>query len=145
MDPLPPVPKVAKFPPVKAIKPLGAVCGTLIRLEDRLLFDFDRATLRTAAGPVLDQLATALQDVHGTLRVDGHTDALGSDDYNVDLSQRRAQAVADALQQRGVTAGLAVTGFGEKRPIAPNTVGGKDDPSGRQLNRRVEIIVPAVG
>lgn len=142
MDPLSPLPKVGKFPPVKSIKPLGKYCGTLIRLKDRLLFDFDNATLRPAAADVLDRLAPALADVQGTLKVNGHTDSLGSDTYNLDLSRRRVQAVVDALKERRVSAPMTPTGFGESQPIAPNTIGGKDHPAGRRLNRRVEIIVP---
>jgi OOP family OmpA-OmpF porin len=143
MDPLPPLAKVDKFPPVKAIKPVGKVCGTLIRLSDQVLFDFDKDTLRPAAKPVLDSLATALKGVDGTLQVNGFTDSVGSDGYNADLSQRRAQAVSAALEQRGVGATITAKGFGEKQPIAANTVAGKDNPSGRQLNRRVEIVVPS--
>jgi OOP family OmpA-OmpF porin len=143
MDPLPPLPKVGHFPPVKSIKPLGRSCGTLIRLEDRVLFDFDSATLRPEAGPVMDAVAKAMPRVTGEIQVNGHTDAVGTDAYNLDLSRRRAQAVAAALTARGVTAKIAAEGFGEKQPIAPNTVGGKDNPTGRQLNRRVEIVVPA--
>ena len=63
--------------------------------------------------------------------------------YNQDLSERRAEAVVTALKQRSVTGALEAAGFGEGRPIAPNTKGGKDYPAGRQLNRRVEIVIPA--
>jgi len=143
MDPLPPLPKVGHFPPVKSIKPLGRSCGTLIRLEDRVLFDFDSATLRPEAAPVMDAVAKAMPRVSGEIQVNGHTDALGTDAYNLDLSRRRAQAVAAALTQRGVNAKIVTQGFGESQPIAPNTVGGKDNPTGRQLNRRVEIVIPA--
>jgi OmpA-OmpF porin, OOP family len=140
--PFPLFPPVGRFPPVKALKPLGRSCGTLIRLDDRVLFDFDQDTLRPEAGPVLDKVAEALAGLGVPLQVNGHTDARGEASYNLDLSQRRAQAVADALAARGVDTALTVKGFGETRPVAPNTIDGKDDPAGRQRNRRVEIVVP---
>ena len=143
VPPFPLFAPVGKFPPVKALKPLGKSCGTLIRLDDRVLFDFDQATLRSEAGPVLDKVAAALTGLGVPLQVNGHTDAKGDDAYNLDLSGRRAQAVADALASRGVDAELVVKGFGETRPVAPNEIDGKDNPSGRQQNRRVEIVIPS--
>jgi OmpA-OmpF porin, OOP family len=140
--PFPRFKPVGRFPPVKALRPLGKSCGTLIRLEDRVLFDFDQATLRSEAGSVLDKVAAALTGLTVPLQVNGHTDAQGSDSYNLDLSWRRAQAVADALATRGVDTDLTVQGFGETRPVAPNEVDGSDNPSGRQQNRRVEIVIP---
>ena len=73
--------------------------------------------------------------------VSGHTDAIGSDSYNQTLSENRANSVVDALVKRGVTTSLSATGYGESRPVAPNELNGKDNPAGRQLNRRVEIFV----
>jgi OOP family OmpA-OmpF porin len=140
--PFPRFAPVGSFPPVKSLKPLGRSCGTLIRLDERVLFDFDKAELRPAAGPVLDAVAKSLTGVTADLQVNGHTDAIGSDGYNLDLSQRRAKAVADALTERGVGAELVVNGFGETQPIVANQVNGKDNPGGRQLNRRVEIVIP---
>ena len=75
------------------------------------------------------------------MEVGGHTDAKGSDAYNQALSERRAQAVVDALRQRGVATDMDATGHGEAKPVAPNEIGGQDHPAGRQLNRRVEIFV----
>jgi OOP family OmpA-OmpF porin len=142
LDPLAPIAKIGKLPPMKALRPLGKECGTLIRLQDRVLFDFDKDTLRPAAGPVLDAVAAVLKGTGGTIQVNGHTDALGSDAYNLDLSERRARAVSTALTERGVTATMDAQGFGEKQPVAQNTLNGKDNPAGRQLNRRVELVVP---
>ena len=74
-------------------------------------------------------------------RIEGHADEIGSDGYNQQLSERRAQAVARVLQAAGLTHDrLQVQGFGKRRPIAPN-----DTDSGRAQNRRVVLIVPAAG
>ena len=113
MAPLAPVPPVGRFPGVGALGPVGTACGTLIRLSERVLFDFDQALLRPEAEPVLDRLAGALGSVNGPLAVNGHTDAKGEDAYNIDLSDRRAAAVVAGLKQRGVGQELVASGFGE--------------------------------
>ena len=69
--------------------------------------------------------------------------AIGTDTYNQALSEKRARTVADALRTRGVKGTLSAKGFGESRPVAPNELNGRDNPAGRQLNRRVEIFVKA--
>ncbi len=75
--------------------------------------------------------------------VEGHTDAVGSDDSNQGLSERRATAVKQWLhfhQYKDESA--QTTGYGKKKPVAPNTLpNGKDNPAGRSKNRRVEIVV----
>jgi outer membrane protein OmpA-like peptidoglycan-associated protein len=101
-------------------------------------FDFDKATLRADARPVLDETARVLSE-RPTLRisVEGHTDAKGSDAYNARLSERRAQAVVDYLAKAGVARDrLEAHGFGESRPIADN-----ESEDGRARNRRVELRV----
>jgi outer membrane protein OmpA-like peptidoglycan-associated protein len=113
-----------------------------------VLFDFDRAELRPEADPVLRSL---LEQVEAKLRrarfrVEGHTDAKGEEAYNQKLSERRAASVRDWLVRIGKVDGRAITtaGFGESRPVAPNTrPDGSDDPVGRQKNRRVVITVAA--
>lgn len=142
LDPFPLFRPVGKFPPVKSLKPLGKSCGTLIRLDARVLFDFDSDALRPEAGPVLARVAVALKGVTVPIQVNGHTDAKGSDSYNQDLSERRAKTVAAALAERGVGAKLVAKGFGESQPIAANELKGKDNPAGRALNRRVELVIP---
>jgi OOP family OmpA-OmpF porin len=140
-----PMPKFAllgKLPKLNTLKPIGKPCGTLIRISAGLLFDFDKATIRPEAKPVLAAVAKALAGSSADLQVNGHTDAKGTDAYNLDLSQRRAQAVVAALTAAGLSAPMTPTGFGEAQPVAPNTLGGKDNPVGRQLNRRVEIVIP---
>lgn len=142
MTPLPPLPPAGKFPLLDKFKPSGAPCGYVITLNDKVLFDFDKDVIRPDAGKVLDVLATALGKVPSSaMEIRGHTDAKGSDDYNQDLSERRAQAVLAALRQRGSATDATAHGYGESQPVAPNEVNGKDSPSGRQLNRRVEIFV----
>jgi len=120
--------------------------GTIVvDLPADVLFDFDKATIRSDAEPALAKATEVLKSYpKARVSIGGHTDAKGDDAYNDALSLRRAKAVADRLAG---PAGRALTaeGFGEKRPIAPNAhPDGSDDPDGRQKNRRVEIrITPA--
>lgn len=142
MAPIPKVASAGKFPPLKKFAPPGAPCGFVITLEDRVLFDFDKSEVRPDAAKVLDTLAAALQKVPATaMEIRGHTDAKGSDAYNLDLSERRAESVIAALRQRGAAQDADARGYGESQPVAPNEVDGQDNPAGRQLNRRVEIFV----
>jgi outer membrane protein OmpA-like peptidoglycan-associated protein len=102
-----------------------------------IYFDFDRATLKPESEPVLRQLLEALQSSEGlAVAIEGHTDGVGSDDYNRDLSQRRAQAVVDWLVAHGIGADrMTPVGRGEAEPVADNATA-----DGRALNRRVEVI-----
>lgn len=118
----------------------------VIDLPADVLFDFDKATIRSDAEPALTRAAELLKSYPGAqVGIGGHTDSKGDDAYNQALSVRRAQAVADRLQGAGRSFG--VEGFGEGRPVAPNAHSdGSDDPEGRQKNRRVEIrITPNPG
>jgi OOP family OmpA-OmpF porin len=136
----PPVPHVGEIPEPAG----GASCGSVIRLDANVLFEFDSDALAPEADALLDRVAALLVALGSPpLRIDGHTDAVGSEDYNLDLSSRRAESVRVALVTRGVDgAALETSGLGESRPIAPNeTPGGGDDPSGRRLNRRVELVL----
>ncbi|MGN7916483.1 OmpA family protein [Lysobacter sp. 22409] len=142
MEALAKVPPAGRFPPIKKFAPPGAPCGYLVTLNDRVLFDFDKSDIRADAAKVLDALAGALKDIESDgMEIGGHTDAKGSDDYNQSLSARRADAVVQALRQRGAAADASARGYGESLPVAPNEIGGQDNPGGRQLNRRVEIFV----
>lgn len=110
--------------------------GMVMTLND-VLFDTGQATLKPGADRALDRLAQFLKDSPGTaVLIEGHTDSVGTDDYNLGLSQRRAQAVADALSSRGISSGRVQTkGLGKAYPVATN-----DTQAGRQQNRRVEIV-----
>jgi outer membrane protein OmpA-like peptidoglycan-associated protein len=110
--------------------------GLVLTLGD-VLFDTNRSTLKSGAYGTLDRLATALRENAGRkVLIEGHTDSVGSDETNQELSQRRAQAVQLALAQRGVSGDqITAMGKGENFPIA-----GNDDANGRQSNRRVELI-----
>ena len=115
-----------------------------LNLQSDVLFDFDKADLRKDALPVLDAIAAGAGPLGKPIRVEGHTDAKGSDAYNQALSERRAGAVEAALKARLGSAAVTLTaqGFGARRPVAANTKpDGSDDEAGRQRNRRVEILI----
>ena len=114
-----------------------------IALASDVLFDFDKAVLRPEASPALEKVAVVIQSFeHPQVTVEGHSDNVGADDYNQKLSERRAQAVQSWLASRKVTAPIATRGWGESKPVVPNTnPDGTDNPANRQKNRRVEIVV----
>ena len=142
MAPWPLAPKVGKLPLLNKLSMPGQVCGYVISLDDQVLFDFDQATIRPDASNILTELATALKQITASaIEIRGHTDSKGSDEYNQTLSENRAQAVRNALQQQAQLSHIEAHGYGESKPVAPNEVDGKDSPSNRQLNRRVEIFV----
>jgi len=114
-----------------------------IALSADVLFDFDKADLKPAARPSLDKVVTFLKSYpKANARIEGHTDSKGDDAYNQKLSQQRADSVRKFLAAQGATLSMSTRGWGEKKPVAPNAKpDGKDDPEGRQKNRRVEITV----
>lgn len=120
--------------------------GTRVQLSADTLFEFDKAVLTPAAETNLRRTADLVrQGGRGTVTVIGHTDSKGDEAYNLDLSKRRAAAVASWLQaQSGMEARtFAVEGRGEAEPVAPNTgPDGSDDPEGRARNRRVTVDIP---
>ena len=105
-----------------------------------MLFDFNQATLKPGAKEKLSKLAGILLAYPDRFRmeIEGHTDAIGSDQYNLKLSEMRAFSVRDYLLQAGIesTRIVAVRGFGKTRPVTTN-----DTSEGRQMNRRVELII----
>lgn len=111
--------------------------GLVLTLGD-VLFDTGKATLNPGAALKLDRLASFLNE-HPDRRVqiEGFTDSVGSDAYNQDLSERRAEAVQAALTARGIDRSrISTEGYGKAFPVASNS-----DSSGRQLNRRVEVVI----
>jgi OmpA-OmpF porin, OOP family len=122
--------------------PLGNVVNTdgcsiaLVTLRG-VHFRFDSAALTSEAKSILDRSLSAIKsNPSKNISVEGHTDSTGSDSYNLDLSQRRAQSVVDYLVTQGVSgARLNARGFGESNPVTAN-----DSASSRAQNRRVEII-----
>ena len=107
-----------------------------------MLFEFDKSVLTAGAKDTLGVAVRYLND-HSDVRVEiqGNTDSKGSDEYNMALGQRRADAVKAYLSSQGVNGNRITTrSFGESQPVADNTINGKDNPAGRALNRRVVII-----
>jgi OOP family OmpA-OmpF porin len=122
--------------------PLGSVVDTdgcprtLLTLRD-VNFAFDSAQLTSQAKSILDSAVAAINaNPSDSITVEGHTDSMGSDAYNSQLSQRRARAVVEYLVSKGVSASrLKAVGKGESNPVASN-----DTREGRSLNRRVVIL-----
>lgn len=115
---------------------------TVVVLTSDLLFEFASDDLSpVAAGAVVDLVRTVPQGA--AVSVDGHTDSLGDDAVNDPLSQQRADAVAAVLRAERPDLVLAVAGHGSRKPVAENTLEGEDSPSGRALNRRVELSFEA--
>jgi outer membrane protein OmpA-like peptidoglycan-associated protein len=116
--------------------------GTVITLSGSVVFSSGKAELLPSARNKLSEVATALAQGNSDSRivVEGHTDSVGSDEANRELSMRRAEAVRAALVSNGVSAErVTVQGYGASRPIADN-----ESPAGRANNRRVEIVVAPV-
>ncbi|MEO7462489.1 MAG: OmpA family protein [Ferruginibacter sp.] len=111
---------------------------------DNVYYDFNKASLQEASFISLDDLVTLLND-NPTMQIElsAHTDSKGTDEYNINLSQARAQSVVDYLISKGIDRDrLIARGYGEAMPVAPNTnADGSDNPEGRQLNRRTEFKV----
>jgi len=113
--------------------------GFIVNLGD-VLFDTGRASLKPTAREKLSKLAGILLAYPGTLtlEIEGHTDSVGTDEFNNKLSLDRAQSVSSYLTTAGVKSERvkAVRGFGKSKPVASNTTA-----AGRQMNRRVEIVI----
>ncbi|MBA3829544.1 MAG: OmpA family protein [Taibaiella sp.] len=106
-------------------------------------YDFDKAILRPESVASLDSVVNFMKDNPSlSVEIYSFTDSKGTDKYNAALSIRRAEAVLNYLEKSGVDKNRMVAkGFGDKMPAAPNTVGNKDNPEGRQLNRRTEFRI----
>jgi outer membrane protein OmpA-like peptidoglycan-associated protein len=111
--------------------------GLIVNIND-VLFDFNKYTLKPEAREKMAKVAGILLAYPGLkIQLEGHTDSIGSDEYNQKLSEERADTVRDYLTQQGVTASnLSAIGYGKANPVASN-----DTAAGRQKNRRVDMVV----
>jgi outer membrane protein OmpA-like peptidoglycan-associated protein len=111
--------------------------GLIVNMSD-VLFDTAKYTLKPGAREKLSKVAGILLAYPGlNIEVDGHTDIVGGDEYNQNLSEQRAGSVRDYLVAQGVaTNSIIAKGFGKTQPVATN-----DTAEGRQVNRRVELVV----
>ncbi len=112
--------------------------GIKITFDSGILFDFDSSNLRPGVQNQIEELAEIVQDYEETkILFAGHTDSIGSDEYNQELSMQRAKSVALYAAQQGVDAErFLIEGYGELEPVADNST-----EYGRQQNRRVEIAI----
>ncbi len=138
--PPPPPPPTVCTPP-----PPPPAAKVIARLTIHVNFDFDKSDIRKADVAELKKASDFVKKYHGAkVRLEGHTDGKGTEEYNQKLSERRAEAVRQYLVKEGAVdeAMILSTGYGKLRPIAPNkTPDGKDNPEGRAENRRVEILI----
>ena len=113
--------------------------GIHVTFPSGLLFDFDSDVVRRDAATNLNELARNLSKYDDSnLMIVGHTDAVGSSEYNQNLSEHRAQSAARYLASQGVARHISTAGLGEREPVSSN-----DTEAGRQMNRRVEIAIYA--
>ncbi len=116
-----------------------------IRINLNIYYEFDSYKLSDSARKVIDDMVMPLFDLFpkGIFEIGSHTDNVGTDLYNVKLSQKRSESVVDYIISRGIPVSRIVArGFGSQVPVAPNTNSdGSDNPAGRQMNRRTEIYV----
>ncbi|HET8551829.1 MAG TPA: OmpA family protein [Gammaproteobacteria bacterium] len=123
------------------LHPRQTANGIVLTLGD-VLFGFNKADLKPSANPTLNELAEFLRNHPGSqIVINGYTDSVGSASYNQRLSAERAEAVASALERRGIDSSRMTThGFGETDPIASNAT-----QEGRAKNRRVEFVIKNIG
>ncbi len=116
-----------------------------VLILNTVYFDFDRSNLTAESKHTLDEVVAVLkQNPDMVIEVNGNTDAEGSDEYNFELSMKRAKICFDYLVKHGIKIGrLQLKASGESNPVAPNSLEGKDNPAGRKLNRRTEFKLPA--
>jgi outer membrane protein OmpA-like peptidoglycan-associated protein len=114
------------------------VTKTKIEIKQTVFFEFNKATIKKVSFPLLNEVAQALKD-NPTIKVEvqGHTDSVGNDAFNLKLSQKRAESVKAYIVGQGVDAGrMSPKGYGENVPIADNRTA-----DGRSQNRRVEFVI----
>lgn len=131
-----------KLPLLRSVPAVPAIEANsiMITLDSGVLFDVDKYDIRPEAKETLNDLAKILTEANITdFEIDGHTDSDADDAHNQTLSENRANSVKSYLQSVGVTANITTNGYGESRPVATN-----ETAEGKQLNRRVEIIIPVL-
>lgn len=126
----PPPPPVPETPP--------APVTVTIPQFDNVLFDFDKSNLRPEGKETIQRVINWMQEYpESTVLVEGHTDSIGTDQYNMALGQRRANSVASYMRENGVSdARISTQSYGESQPAVPNT-----NPANRQLNRRAVFVL----
>ena len=131
--------ELKQIPGVEVTRP--AENEIAVQLTNDILFDFNSYALRAESRDTLRELANNFRQYPDEqISVEGHTDNVGSDEYNQRLSEQRAGSVRDYLVDQGVpTERVGAVGYGKSRPKASN-----DTPEGRQLNRRVEIHIRSI-
>ncbi|WP_442592450.1 outer membrane protein OmpA [Parapusillimonas sp. JC17] len=135
------IPGCDGVPVAQAEAPVVAPTATKVVLNADTFFDFDKSTIKPEGRQVLDQVAAQVNTINlETLIATGHTDSIGTEQYNMGLSQRRANSVKDYLVGKGIPADrIYVEGKGESAPVASNATR-----EGRAQNRRVEIEIVGV-
>ncbi len=111
---------------------------------NNVLFDYDRSTINSGYAAELDKVVAFLKEAKkARIEVAGHTDSKGTEEYNMALSKRRANAVANYLVSRGISRNrITAIGYGESKPVAANEhADGSDNPEGRAMNRRTEFVI----
>ncbi len=141
--PIPSSPSIEPVEPVATTKTLGIQTkrGLQFTLEDKtiVLFEFDKADLLPEGQKEVEKIAQVIQEQYSSrsIVVEGHTDSIGREEYNQTLSERRANAVREALIASGIKPEKIVArAFGENNPVASN-----ETEEGQQQNRRVEITI----
>jgi outer membrane protein OmpA-like peptidoglycan-associated protein len=119
---------------------LVVVTEKKIEIKQTVYFDFNKATIKPVSFPLLDEVAQALKDNPKIkVEVQGHTDSVGDDNFNLKLSQKRAESVRNYLIKKGISSDrMEPKGYGENVPIADNRT-----KEGRDQNRRVEFVITA--
>jgi len=138
------IPANSGFQEIEKDIPMKPIAVGEIMVLRNIFFDYDKATLRDKSINELERVVKLLNR-YPTIKVEisGHTDSIGSNLYNEKLSRLRAKSVVTYLISRGIlTDRLVFKGYGESKPMAPNSnPDGSDNPAGRQLNRRVELKI----
>lgn len=132
---------LTKIPPPPPPIPLAV--DTIV-VMDNIYFEFNKAILLEESHAAINNQILTMLNKYPTMviEVGGHTDSQGKDEYNLKLSQARAESVKKYLIEKGISAErMEAKGYGESKPVAPNTINGNDNPEGRKKNRRTEFKV----